>query len=88
MLMNIQHTYLGIKDFKYQYCVTDILAKNKSNIIRSENFIEIDNWLFNNFGADGYKLRFEDYGQHGEWMLGLNREEDMVLFKLKWGYSR
>jgi hypothetical protein len=45
---------------------------------------DMDNWLRDHIGKDNYIFGFEDYGQHGEWMLRTRSKEDLLAFTLRW----
>lgn len=45
---------------------------------------DILDWLKEHIGKDNFIFGFEDYGQHGEWMLYTRSREDLLAFKLRW----
>ena len=45
----------------------------------------IEEWLANNIPENEFSFEFENYGQHGEYILHVSRIEDFIALKLAIG---
>lgn len=52
--------------------------------IQMDQYNEMNRWLYEHIGVGNYNFGFEDYGQHGEWMLYTRSSADLLAFKLRW----
>jgi hypothetical protein len=74
------------KNFENELCVsynTD-LQRALYDIGLAAVPFEVQTWLEEHIGKDNFIFGFEDYGQHGEWMLYTRSSADLLAFKLRW----
>jgi hypothetical protein len=72
------------KDCPYSMCVTYMSHLHSWITGVDERITNIEKWLKENIGDSNFIFVFEDYGQHGEYMLYTRSEEDLLAFKIKW----
>jgi len=79
-------TELVIDEFQYSLCCSynTALKNYQYGATHSTLPFDIDDWLKEHIGKGNYIFGFEDYGQHGEWMLHTRSREDLLAFKLRW----
>lgn len=70
-----------IAEFKYSIDVGEILKHPNQAAVHSTRFLEIQDWLVSNVGD--FRIGWWEGGQYGYWLLAVNKEEDIVAFKLK-----
>lgn len=72
------------KNFENELCVTYSCRLQYWQDHAGERLIGINTWLDEHVGSDNFIFGFEDYGQHGEWMLYTRSREDLLAFKIVW----
>jgi hypothetical protein len=77
---------MNIRNFEHELCVSYICRLQYWQEGANDRLSNINGWLMNIVGKDNYIFGFEDYGQHGEWMLYTASKEDLLAFKLRWAY--
>jgi len=82
----VEYNPYNHKNFEYKLCVSYNTGLHRYHY--DTDFAQLpymmNTWLATNVGKENYIFGFEDYGQHGEWMLYTLKEEDMLAFKLRW----
>jgi len=73
---------INFGNFANSLCVTPIVGG--TGVGSQRDIEEIYYWLEQNVGKQNFSFGFEDYGQHGEWMLYTASREDLLAFKLRW----
>lgn len=72
------------KNFEHKLCLTYMCKLQFWQANANDRIHDIQNWLNDRIGEDNFIFGFEDYGQHGEWMLYTASREDLLAFKLRW----
>ncbi len=71
-------------EFEHQLCISYICNLQFWREGSPERVDRINDWLKEHVGKDNFSFGFEDYGQHGEWMLYTRSKEDLLAFRLRW----
>lgn len=71
-----------MREFPYSRCITYTCRLQFWQPGAASRINHIQDWMDTNIGKSNFEFRFEDYGQHGEYVIKVNTEEDLTAFIL------
>jgi hypothetical protein len=77
----MEHNY---KNFENELCVSYNCKLLFWQDGANDKIKNIETWLRDLVGEDNFIFGFEDYGQHGEYMLYTRSRADLLAFKIRW----